>query len=80
MESDLDAGTVAVLAHGMLSTLTAIVMAAKMLAESHPDQVLSHQLSQILDAQADSMRDTLRMLCAGLPQEVILYLDDLTEA
>jgi nitrogen-specific signal transduction histidine kinase len=79
VESDLDAGTVAVLAHGMLSSLTAIVMAARMLAESHPDQVLSQQLGQIIDAQADSMRDTLRMLCAGLPQEVILYLDEMTQ-
>jgi hypothetical protein len=79
VESQLDAETVAVLAHGMLSSLTAMVLASKMLAESHPDQILAKQLSEILDAQSDSMRDTLRMMCAGLPSEVIFYLDELAK-
>ncbi|MEA3075424.1 MAG: hypothetical protein QOF60_332 [Actinomycetota bacterium] len=79
MESQLDAETVAVLAHGMLSSLTAMVLASKMLTDSHHDQDLANQLGEIIDAQSDSMRDTLRMMCAGLPSEVIVYLDELAK-
>jgi hypothetical protein len=79
VESQLDAETVAVLAHGMLSSLTAMVLASKMLTDSHPDRILSQQLGEIIDAQSDSMRDTLRMMCAGLPREVIVYLDELAQ-
>jgi hypothetical protein len=77
-ETDLDAATVAVLAHGLLSSLTALAMSAKLLADTHQDRELSEQLGSIVDSQAESMKDTLRMMCAGLPPDVMGFLDEMT--
>lgn len=77
---EFDAATVAVLAHGLLSSLTALVMSAKLLAETHQDAALVAKVGGIIDAQAESMKDTLRLMCAGLPAEVIVFLDEMSAA
>jgi hypothetical protein len=73
-DAELDAATVAVLAHGLLNGLSALQVAMRVLFQTHPDASLVGRLSDIVDPQVALMTDTLRLMAKGLPDDVLEML------
>jgi hypothetical protein len=66
-----DPATVAVLAHGLLNSLSAVQVAVDVLLRSHGDRALADRLGGIVAPQLAMMEDGLRLLVRGLPDDVL---------
>jgi hypothetical protein len=69
-----DPATVAVLAHGLLNSLSAVRVAVDVLLRSHGDRALAARLGDIVSPQLAMMEDGLRLLVRGLPDDVLAEL------
>ena len=70
----LDPATVAVLAHGLLNSLSAVQVVVDLLLRTHHDAELVARLSDLVRPQLALMDDSLRLLVRGLPDDVLAQL------
>ena len=70
----LDPSTVAVLAHGLLNSLSAVQVVVDLLLRTHDDVDLAARLADLVTPQLELMDDSLRLLVRGLPDEVLAQL------
>jgi hypothetical protein len=73
-EDGLDPATVAVLAHGLLNSLSAVQVAVDLLLRTHGDVELAARLADVVTPQLALMDDSLRLLVQGLPDDVLAQL------
>jgi hypothetical protein len=73
-EDGLDPATVAVLAHGLLNSLSAVQVVVDLLLRTHPDVELATRLADVVTPQLALMDDSLRLLVQGLPDDVLAQL------
>jgi hypothetical protein len=73
-ESPLDPATVAVVAHGLLNSLSAVHVVVDLLLRTHEDVELSARLGELVTPQLTLMEDSLRLLVQGLPDDVLAQL------
>jgi signal transduction histidine kinase len=69
-----DDAALAVVAHGLLGSISVIQGAAEMLASSDFDAPVRSRLHELIDEQCRHTTGVLRDLMAGLPGSVILAL------
>ena len=72
--SALDPATVAVLAHGLLNSLSAVQVVVELLLRTHDDHELVGRLAEVVTPQLELMDDSLRLLVRGLPNDVLAQL------
>ena len=72
--SALDPATVAVLAHGLLNSLSAVQVVVDLLLRTHDDPDLVARLSDLVRPQLALMDDSLKLLVRGLPDDVLAQL------
>ena len=73
-EEGLDPATAAVLAHGLLNSLSAVQVVVDLLLRTHDDVELSARLAEVVKPQLALMDDSLRILISGLPDDVLAQL------
>ena len=71
MSEELDPATVAVLAHGLLNSLSAVQVMVDLLLRTHEDDALVARLGDVVTPQLALMEDSLRLLVRGLPDDVL---------
>ena len=64
----------AVLAHGLLNSLSAVQVVVDLLLRTHDDADLASRLADVVGPQLALMEDSLRLLVRGLPNDVLAQL------